>query len=474
MNLKEWRPSSPDKFTNKDIRSLDEDVAKLYRIQRQMDDYGNWLQDAFGYPSNVKYRSPTPEGEKKTCVWKEKGKGSNELFGPAFAPGASKRIYLTEGEYDAASLYQILGKTWPVKSIPSSSIGPKFLQENNDELKAYDQIVYAGELDTAGRKAADLLYATYPDKLMYVPLTKYKDANAYLMHGNGKDVEELKWAGLKPQKYSPPNFHTGDDDWLRALREERPYQSFRTGHSQLDAKTRGLVLGGLTLIKAPRGSGKTSFFRYLQYRLRQEHPGVPYALLHMEEMLSTTIRNMATYKLGVNVNTEEDQKENGVSSEEVEAAALELKGDGKIVPFELLPTDEPLSLVAYTRLAATVFGCKFIFVDHMQRLVYRSGLANATENLTQVSTQLAELGKELNIGIVAISHINTNGVTQYAAAMENEAMIVIDVERDMEAEDEIEANTSEFVITKNRPFSKLGSAGKVYFDPETTILEETV
>lgn len=473
IDLKKWRPdlSAVARVTSKGIRGLDEDVAKLFKMQRQYDAGGNWLCDAFGYPSNVKYRSPTPEGEKKVCVWKQSGQGANELYGPEWTPGASKRIYLTEGEYDAASLYQLLGKTWPVKSIPSSSIGPKFLQHNQKELEAYDEIVYAGELDESGRKAADLLYSAYPQKMLYVALTKHKDANAYL---NSDDADELKWAARKPQKYSPPNFHTGDDDWLRALREENPYQSYRIGHSQLDAKTRGLVKGGITFIKAPRGAGKTEFFRYMQYQLRKKHPEVAYGLIHMEEMLSTTLRCMATYELGVNVRTKEDQDERGITDKQVEDAVLGLKGDGKIVPFELLPTDEPLSIVEYVRLAATVFGCEFVFIDHMQRLVYRSGLDRATENLTQVATQLAELCKELNIGVIAISHINTNGVTQYAAAMENEAIIVIDVVRDVESDDEIEKDMSEFMITKNRPFSKLHSAGRVYFDPETTILEEAV
>jgi len=771
IDLKKWRPTLDNPKITFGIRGIDPDVCKLYKIQRQTDDQGNWLQDAFGYPSNVKYRSPTPEGEKKTCVWKNPGQGATELFGPNFTPGASKRLYITEGECflpdsevltpqgwksfenlstldrvmqvscighasfvepvaiidkhydgdlieyksgsfysltteghelvrvspdgeykkypatthkhlkiprvpntlapiesplsvdqyrvwimlsadftfrpsgdiyaafkkdrkikrvhellgrlgvryssnketrgytnffihrghnlewakkelpweivyskhrmellqevmqwdgnqvpnrnqgefstnlkhnadvvqalahccgwtstiidrknsygewykvsilytkrtsstqkgfqrvpykgrvmcvqvpdgrilvrqkgsvsvsgncDAASLYQILGKTWPVKSIPSSSIGPKFFQANREEFEAYETIVYAGELDDSGRQAADKFYAAYPHKMHYVPLTKFKDANAYLNHGTEKDHNELKWAALKPQKYSPPNFHTGDDDWLKALREEDPYQTYRIGHSQFDAKTRGLVKGGLTLIKAPRGSGKTSFFRYMQYKMRKEHPDVPFALMHTEESLSTTVRNMVTYELGTNVNTKEDQKDNGITDEELEAAAIEIKGDGKIIPFELLPTDTPLSLVDYTRLAATVFGAEFVFVDHLQRLVYRSGLDRATEDLTQVATQLAELGKELNIGIIAISHINTNGVTQYASSLENEAIIVIDVERDIDNEDEILQNTSEFIVTKNRPFAKLGSAGKVYYNPDTTRLEETV
>ena len=39
-------------------------------------------------------------------------------------------------------------------------------------------------------------------------------------------------------------------------------------------------------------------------------------------------------------------------------------------------------------------------------------------------------------------------------------------------EDEVLRNTTELVIEKNRPFSKLGSAGSLYYDPETTILRE--
>ena len=46
------------------------------------------------------------------------------------------------------------------------------------------------------------------------------------------------------------------------------------------------------------------------------------------------------------------------------------------------------------------------------------------------------------------------------------------LERDTESEDEVERNTTRFIIDKNRPFAKLGPAGSVYYDPETTILRE--
>ena len=40
--------------------------------------------------------------------------------------------------------------------------------------------------------------------------------------------------------------------------------------------------------------------------------------------------------------------------------------------------------------------------------------------------------------------------------------------------DEVIQNTTTFIVDKNRPFAKLGNAGSIYYDPDTTILTEDV
>jgi len=85
---------------------------------------------------------------------------------------------------------------------------------------------------------------------------------------------------------------------------------------------------------------------------------------------------------------------------------------------------------------------------------------------------MAQLAKELNIGVVFISQVNDDGRTKYAASLEEEAIICIKLERTAESEDEVEQNTTNFIVDKNRPFAKLGRAGSVYYDPVTTILRE--
>jgi replicative DNA helicase len=134
--------------------------------------------------------------------------------------------------------------------------------------------------------------------------------------------------------------------------------------------------------------------------------------------------------------------------------------------------DDPMEVVHYCRLAAGVYGADYIFIDHVQRLAYLGGIDGATNTLTKIASNLAQLAKELNIGIIMISHVNEDGHTKYAKSLEEEAIVLVKIERDKESTDPDVANTTKFYLTKNRPFSKLGFAGAVKYNPETTLIEE--
>ena len=454
-------------MTYDNIRGIDPEICKLYGIQVQTGVDGEPVRYAYKYPHTVKYR----DYNDKSKTWiKDRGVGMNHLFGPDFNSNSSNKLYITEGEFDAASLYQILGQKYFVKSLPSASIGEKFIKQNYKYLDSFKEIIYAGELDDAGKRSAERIYEAFPAKMYYVPMSKHKDANEFLTAG---DSEALKWTALKPQRYSPDNFFCSDEEVEQAILNENPYDYTPTGHSGLDDKIRGIVKGGLTFIKAPRGTGKTEVIRYFETGLLAT-PDTRIALLHMEEMKSTTYRAMATYKLGVNVRTKDDAMENGISEEQVIASAIEATQGERTIVFEMRSHDDPLKLLEYTRLACSVYGAEYIFVDHVQRLAYlsQSGVDGATSALTSLGARMAQLAKELDIGVVFISQVNDDGRTKYASSLEEEAIICIKIERDVDNEDEIVQNTTNFIVDKNRPFAKLGKAGSVYYDPNTTLLTE--
>jgi len=466
--LKERKPPVTQReiasVTYTGVRGIDPDVCELYGIQLQLDAAGDPVRYAFKWPTNVKYRG---YDEKK--FWLKDRASLDDLFGPDFNSGSSNRIYITEGEFDAASLFQVLGKTFPVKSLPSATITERFIKKNYAFLNSYKEIVYAGEQDSAGKAAADKLYELFPDKFFYVPMSKHKDANEFLMAG---DTDDLMWSARKPQRFSPDNFYMGDNDIADTIKTENPYSYVPTGHSGLDDKIRGLVKGGLTFVKAPRGGGKTEMVRFFECGLLQD-PEVKIGLMHMEEQRSTTYRSMATYELGINVRTKEDAASNKVSEDDVIAAAQKMADDRTVV-FELRSHDDPMKIIDYVRLAATVYGVDYVFIDHVQRLAYLSqgGADGATSLLTSIGSRMAQLAKELNIGVIFISQVNDDGRTKYAGSLEEEAIICLKLERDVESEDEDVRNTTHFVVDKNRPFSRLGKAGSIYYDPNTTILKE--
>ena len=213
--------------------------------------------------------------------------------------------------------------------------------------------------------------------------------------------------------------------------------------------------------------------RFFECGLLTNDPDVVISMIHMEEMRSTTYRSMATYELGINVRTKEDAASNGISEEDVIKAAQKM-GDNRTVMFELRSHDDPMKILDYVRMAATVYGADYVFIDHVQRLAYLSqgGADGATSLLTAVGSRMAQLAKELDIGVIFISQVNDDGRTKYAGSLEEEAIICIKLERDVDSEDEDIRNTTEFIVDKNRPFSKLGKAGSIFYNSETTILEE--
>ena len=164
---------------------------------------------------------------------------------------------------------------------------------------------------------------------------------------------------------------------MKAVHTETPYEYTPTFCEGLNDCIRGWVKGGITIVKAPAGTGKTSVFRAAMHDL-VINKGQRVGSLMMEELKSTTARGMATYHLGVNVNTEEDQKFYGITNESLDIAITEVVEDNKFVAFEINPQDPIEDTLKQLKYAVAVFGCDYVFVDHLQRLAYLSGTDTAT------------------------------------------------------------------------------------------------
>jgi 5S rRNA maturation endonuclease (ribonuclease M5)/KaiC/GvpD/RAD55 family RecA-like ATPase len=382
---------------------------------------------------------------------------------------SGKSITITEGEEDRLSVIEMMGD-WPAVSVPGATPSKDFWENARQYLQNFEKIVLSVDSDEPGDKLADKFYRMFPGKVYRVNHGKYKDANDFLK----ADAEtEYKRSWWNANKLKPDYFVSSADQWEKILLEETPYQYVPTPVEALNKKIKGFVKGGITVIKALPGTGKTSAFRYFQHHLLKNSE-VKIAVLHMEEMKSTTGRGLVTYELGVNVNTKEEAEWNDISEQKVVETIRELTKDERFVTFAIDTSNPIEDTLSKIRVAREVYNVDFIFLDHLQRLAYLEGVETATSALTALAVKIVDMTRDDPFGVIAISHVNEDGATKYAKAVEEEAIVVVEMSRDKKAEDPDERDTTYLDVTKNRPFALTGFAGCLEYDHDSTMVREKI
>ena len=376
-------------------------------------------------------------------------------------------LTITEGEEDRLSVIQMMGN-YPCVSVPNASPSKDFWNNARGFLEGFEKIVLSVDNDEAGDKLADKFYALFPSKVYRVKHGKYKDANDFLVASDYAGYKAAWWAATKMK---PDGFVSSPEQWEKIIREETPYEFVPTPIEALNRKIRGFVKGGITVVKALPGTGKTTIFRFFQHDLIK-NSDAKIAILHMEEMKSTTGRGLVTYELGANVSTKGDAEAAGISEDEVVDTLKELTKDDRFITFDIDPHDPINDTLSKIKICREVYGVDYIFLDHLQRLAYLSGVENATSGLTSLAVKIVDMTRKDAFSVIAISHVNNDGATKYAKAVEEEAIVVIELSRDGNSEDPSERDTTHIVVTKNRPFALLGDAGCLKYDHETTMVSE--
>ena len=386
--------------------------------------------------------------------------GQEDYFG-------GKVLTVTEGEEDRLSVIQMMGD-YATVSVPSAKPSAEFWANTKTFVESFEKVVLSVDQDEAGDKLAQKFYSLYPSKTYRVNHGKYKDANDFLKAGDYAGYKSAWWSA---SKMKPDGFVSSPDQWEKIVKEETPYEFVPTPIEALNRKIRGFVKGGITVIKALPGTGKTTIFRYFQHDLIKNSEA-KIAILHMEEMKSTTGRGLVTYEMGVNVSTRGDAEANGVSEDQVVETLKDLTKDDRFITFDIDPHDPIQDTLDKIKICREVYGVDYIFLDHLQRLAYLSGVENATSGLTSLAVKIVDMTRKDAFSVIAISHVNNDGATKYAKAVEEEAIVVLELSRDGKSEDPNERDTTYIEVTKNRPFALLGDGGCLTYDHDTTTVSE--
>jgi len=402
----------------------------------------------------------------KSFHWEGEKVGEGSLFGQDVFPAGGRAITVTEGAFDAMSVYQMFGEKYPAVAVTSASSAKKECSEAYKYLDSFEKIYICFDADAPGQEAAKEVARLFDfNKVYIVKMGHGKDANDYLMEGKSEIFQKEWWSATR---FLPEGILSSFSEFDKIIDDDEEKPSVPFPFEKLQRMTYGIRTGEMILITAQEGMGKTEIFRALEYHLLKntdENIGI----IHLEESKARTLKGLAGYELKAPIHLPDFS----IPKEELKNTLRKVAGrDERIHIYSHFGSDDPDVILSTVRFLAGACGCKRIFLDHITMVV--SGLQSEDERkaLDYISTRLAMMVEELDFTLFMISHVNDEGKTRGSRNIGKVADLRIDMFRDLSAENEDERNTTHLYVTKNRYAGKTGPAGRLKFDPETYMLSE--
>lgn len=447
-------------------RGISERTFDFYKVFTKFED-GNPVEVGFTYgPETVKIRSFNEKKFTSTGNMKDA-----TLFGKdKFDPNAFRTISITEGEYDALAVYDMIGRNTAAVSVRSSSSAHSDCKKEWDYINSFDKIILCFDNDEQGNKAAREVASLFDfNKVYRIHMNRHKDANAYLMN---KEAEEFTKAWSTARKYTPDNIISSFSDIEKSLEKSDEDKIGTYPIESLNNMLYGLHRGEVIVFKGDPGIGKTEIFRMLEHHLLKTEPKCKIGIIHLEEDEATTVKAIATY---------EDKyphvhPEHQSSNKDIMEAYKKAVGnqEDRLFIYESFDVEDEKQLLDNIRFLVSACGCEFIFLDHITWLA--TGMDNEDERkkLDRISQKLKLLAKELRICILMISHTNDEGKTRGSRNIANVANTVIHMSRDKTNVVEDVRRKTYLMIEKARAGGNTGPAGFAKFNYHTMMLEDVL
>lgn len=403
-------------------------------------------------------------------IWSVGDMKDVDLFGweQAKATGA-KRLYITEGEIDAMSLFSVImqkqrgteyeGNLPAVVSIPhgAASAGKdvgRLLQSIRAHFK---EIVLVYDMDEAGRKAVEETLRILPEALS-VNLPK-KDVNECVLEGNVKAL----FNAVVFNATAPKNTRlVYAEDLFEAAKEQAAF-GLSYPWKKTTEQTRGIRFGETIYIGAAPKMGKSEVVNALGAHLIREH-GLKVLMAKPEENNKKTVKLMAGKIAGRIFHDPKIEFDN----EAYEDACEVLRE--KLILLNLYQHLGWDTLKGDIR-AAAAQGVKAVFIDPITNLTNGMNAADANVKLQEIAQELAAMALDLDIVILIFCHLrNKDGgvghdrgghvlTSEFAGsrAMERSCNYMFGIEGNKDPDlPEEDRNLRQLVLLADREFGEVG------------------
>ena len=396
------------------------------------------------------------------------------LYGQWMWRDGGKRLVVVEGEIDCLSVSQVIGKNWPVVSVPTGSKGAKkAMQKQLEWLCKFESVILMFDSDDAGKEAAKECAGLFPAGKAKIALLPRKDANEMLVAG---DTKEITNAMFDAKPFRPDGIVNGTELWDVVTSEDNTV-SFDYPYAGLNAKTLGLRKGEIVTVTAGSGIGKSQLCREFSHFLLTQGETVGYIAL--EESVKRT--SLGLMSLAINKPLHLGTVE--VSQDELKEAFDTTLGTGRVFLYDHWGSTDSQNLMDKIRYLASGCECGWVILDHISIVV--SGMEGGDERrlIDNTMTKCRALVEELKIGLILVSHLKRpegkgheeGGRTTLAqlrgsAGIAQLSDIVLGCERDQQ--DQETGNMTVVRVLKNRWTGETGVGCLLEYDKYTGRMTE--
>ena len=464
-------------------RGISAETAKKYGV-KAIQQGGKITKHLYPYYVSNEITAYKIRESNKMFTWRGNSQGSG-LFGEQLFQAGGKYITLVEGECDAMAAYELLGSKWPVVSIKNGASGAVRDVKNSLEfLESFDNVIINFDNDKQGKEAAvKVARVLSPAKAKILSLTSdFNDANDMLRQRRNQAYVSLWW---NAKTYTPSGVLNVSDNKDKFNSRERK-DSVPYPWSGLNEKLYGIRQGELITLTGGTGLGKSSITREIEHWLvsqTRDNVGV----IALEEDWRRTVDGILSIE--ANARLYVDQVREEFTQEQLDDKFSKLfEGENKDrvwihAHFGSNDLDEIFSKIRFMVVGC---GCKWIVVDHLHMLVSSVAEGDERRNIDNIMTKLRSIVEETGAGMILVSHLrriegnrgHENGVTvglNHLRGSQSIAQLsdcVIALERNQQADDLIESNTTHLRVLKSRYTGDVGMATHLLYNRDTGRLSE--
>lgn len=464
-------------------RKISESTCKKYgyMVDEQGTEYANYKRD-----NTLTFQKIRHKGKK----FEARGKAlDSPLFGHhVWSSGMHSKLRITEGEIDAMSIYEIAPSV-PVVSIGAGAGCAKDnIKRNLEYIESFDKVEFIFDNDGPGRAAAMECAALLTPGKAYITKLRYKDPNEYLVHHKTKELkEDLDNAS----EYRPDGImHASEIEATTSTDEIFAYP-----YKCMTKKLLGRASGDLTMFCSGTGMGKSTLIReMINYDVEM---GETVGVLMLEESPSDTLNDLIGLRINQPVRrilasqkiAEMYPDDPPMYPERLDldkyAEAKKFYGESGLYLYNHFGSLESDNLISRLNFLATGLNCTKIYLDHISIAVSGIESNNERKDIDVLMTNLRSFVERTGVWMGAVTHLNrpdgkpfeeggqitikhlrgSGGIAQ----MSDE---VVALERNQQADLELDRNTVTIRVLKARRAGTTGVAGELMYCSDDGRLKE--